>query len=61
MPRNVTYAQQFIKLIKHLCIYITKHSSALNSLFTDPLEIAAFAALEAACGAFLSNEDKYQP
>lgn len=46
-----TYAPQFVRLLRHLAVYATKHGSQMNAVMTAPQQ-AAVAQVVAAAAAF---------
>lgn len=46
-----TYAPQFVRILRHLAVYYTRHSSAMNAVMT-PAQQAAAASVVTAAAAF---------
>lgn len=55
-----TFAPQFVRLLKHLVLYATKHQSAMNAVMSDPQKTAV-ATIIAQYAAFADVDLDYQP
>lgn len=49
-----TYLSQLVKIVQTLCKYTTKYGPVINGILPSP-EKEAFAALVAACNAFMAS------